>query len=171
MKFARTVVALLVVVPVLAAAGIAVAGGHGAADAASKATVGFHDVNEAIAAGYSFRLFDLNNLDCIEHATDGGMGVHMVNTSLLDAKIDATTPEALVYEPRPNGTLRLVALEYVVLESAWAGPEPPSLFGRTFDYTPEGNRYGLPAFYALHAWLWKGNPSGFLNPWNPTVDC
>jgi predicted ATPase len=33
------------------------------------------------------------------------------------------------------------------------------------------NRYGLPPFYALHAWAWKVNPSGDFFAWNPRVDC
>ena len=33
------------------------------------------------------------------------------------------------------------------------------------------NRYGLPPFYVLHAWLWKSNPLGPLNPYTPRVDC
>ena len=48
---------------------------------------------------------------------------------------------------------------------------PPSLFGRTFDFTPSPNRYGLPPFYSLHAWIWKPNPSGLLFAWNPRVSC
>jgi hypothetical protein len=36
---------------------------------------------------------------------------------------------------------------------------------------PEGNRYGLPAFHALHAWIWKFNPSGTFAMWNPRVSC
>ena len=29
----------------------------------------------------------------------------------------------------------------------------------------------LPAYYSLHAWLYKKNPSGLLAPWNPQVSC
>jgi hypothetical protein len=47
----------------------------------------------------------------------------------------------------------------------------PSLFGKQFDVVGSPNRYGLPAFYALHAWIWKPNPSGILNAWNPNVAC
>ncbi len=36
---------------------------------------------------------------------------------------------------------------------------------------PDGNRFGLPAFYSLHAWIWKHNPSGTFEPWNPQVQC
>jgi hypothetical protein len=45
------------------------------------------------------------------------------------------------------------------------------LFGRTFDFVPAPNRFDIPAFYALHAWLWKPNPSGLLYAWNPSVSC
>lgn len=95
----------------------------------------------------------------------------MVNTSLLDSTIDATKPEALVYEERKHDRLKLAAVEYVVFASAWTGAAPPALFGQTFDFVAEPNRYGLPAFYALHAWIWKKNPSGILYAWNPKVDC
>ena len=36
---------------------------------------------------------------------------------------------------------------------------------------PAGNRYNLPDFYELHAWIWKHNPSGMFEDWNPTVSC
>jgi len=171
MKLARTLVALLVVVPVLVAAGLAVAGGHGAADAASPATARFHDLDKAMDAGYTIRLADAAGIECIAHSSEGAMGVHMVNGGLLDGTIDAMKPEALVYEPRADGTLKLVAVEYVVFEADWKGAGKPALFGREFDYSDATNRYGLPAFYALHAWIWKPNPSGLLYAWNPNVDC
>jgi hypothetical protein len=167
----------LAAVPLLAA-GLAVAASQ--LDAAKPATARFHDLDKAIAAGYSFRLPerpDLGGRTCIVQPGQGAMGVHMVNLSLVgDATLDATAPEVLVYEPRNNGSLKLVALEYVVFKAAWeaargAGAAPPSMFGRTFDFTNEPNRYGLPAFYALHAWIWKPNPSGQLEPWNPRVEC
>jgi hypothetical protein len=102
------------------------------------------------------------------------MGIHYVNGALVgDPAENAATPEALVYEPQPNGRLRLVAVEYVVLQSAWdAGhASPPSLFGQQFTLTPAGNRYGLPPFYELHAWLWKHNPRGMFDDWNSNVSC
>lgn len=37
--------------------------------------------------------------------------------------------------------------------------------------TPAGNRYGLPAFYSLHAWVWTENPWGMFNMWNPSLQC
>ena len=165
----RVLLALLVVLPVLAGVGVAVAAG--AFDGAKSSTARFHDVDKAIGAGYSVRVFDLAGIDCIAQPGQGAMGVHMLNPSLLDGKIDANQPELLVYEPRNDGTLKLVALEYLVLASAWTGASKPALFGKEFDTTEAGNRYGLPKFYALHAWIWKPNPSGILHAWNPRVDC
>ena len=166
----RILILLAFVVPVITATGLAIAAD--VFDDARSATARYNDVNVAIAAGYSFRLPELSGQTCIGQLGSGQMGVHMVNTSLLDGTISAETPEALVYEPRKRtGELKLVALEYVVFESAWGGAQPPALFGRQFDYVPAPNRFGLPAFYALHAWIWKANPSGILSPWNPTVSC
>jgi hypothetical protein len=82
-------------------------------------------------------------------------------------------PELLVYAPGPHGQLRLVALEYLVLQADWDATHsaPPSLFGETFDLTLAGNRYGLPAFYSVHAWVWEPNPNGMFDMWNPRVIC
>jgi hypothetical protein len=104
----------------------------------------------------------------------GAMGIHYVNSKLVgDPSIDAGSPEALVYEPEQNGRLRLVALEYIVVQSAWDATHsaPPTLFGQQFNFTASPNRFGLPAFYSLHAWIWKHNPSGLFSMWNPNVSC
>jgi hypothetical protein len=151
-----------------AATGVAVAAS--AFDGAKQSTAAFHDLEKAKDAGYSVQVFDAAGITCIA-SSEGAMGIHMLNPSLLNGEIDAERPELLVYEPRNDGTLKLVALEYLVFESAWEGSEPPSLFGREFDFVPAGNRYGLPPFYALHAWIWKPNPSGILDAWNPRVSC
>ena len=165
----RALILALAVLPVVAAVGAAVAAGM--FDGAKSATAPFHDLDKAKEAGYTVRVFDLAGIDCIAQPGEGAMGVHMLNPSLLDSAIDAEHPELLVYEPRNNGTLKLVALEYLVLKDAWHGTSKPALFGKEFDEIPAGNRYGLPAFYALHAWIWKPNPSGILSPYNPRVDC
>jgi len=159
----------LVVAAALSVVAVAVA--RESLDGAVDATAAYHDVDKAIAAGYTFRLPELNGNTCVTEPGAGGMGVHMVNPDLLDSTIDATKPEAMVYEPQRNGGLKLGAVEYVVFKSAWLGTEPPSLFGREFALIPEPNRFGLPAFYALHAWIWKVNPAGLLSMWNPRVTC
>jgi hypothetical protein len=43
--------------------------------------------------------------------------------------------------------------------------------GQVFHYTASPNRYGIPAFYALHVWAWKENPNGTFADWNPKVSC
>jgi hypothetical protein len=59
------------------------------------------------------------------------------------------------------------------IKDAWDATHssPPALFGQEFMVTPSPNRFGIPAFYALHAWIWKENPSGLFSPWNPRVSC
>jgi hypothetical protein len=167
----RILFLLALLVPVLAATGIAVAAG--AFDGAKSSTARFHDLDQAVAAGYSVKVADLAGIECIAQPGEGAMGVHMLNPALLfdEGVIDAEQPELLVYEPRNDGTLKLVALEYLVLAEDWQGATKPALFGKEFDTTEAGNRYGLPKFYALHAWIWKPNPSGILHAWNPRVDC
>jgi hypothetical protein len=162
-------VVILIVLTALGIAGIAVAAG--AFDGAKPATARFHDLDKAKAAGYTVRVVDAAGITCIAQPGEGAMGVHMLNPALLDGSVDAESPELLVYEPRTNGELKLVALEYLVFKSDWTGSERPKLFGQRFDFTDEPNRYGLPPFYSLHAWIWKPNPSGILTPWNPRVSC
>jgi hypothetical protein len=170
----------------LALATVAVAMLASAATAAAKpkalsnaraATAGYHNNDAALAAGYG-EFKDLALIACIDHPTAGGMGIHYANPGLVfsdesKAVVKAATPEALVYEPTPNGRLRLVAAEYIALQGAWddVHSSPPSLFGQEFELNESPNRYGLPAFYELHAWLWKHNPSGMFNDWNPRVSC
>jgi hypothetical protein len=144
-------------------------------DRVRRATAAYTDVNAAVADGYTLRLPDAAGLTCIATEKVGGMGVHMVNPSLLDDKLEATKPEVLVYDPevRSDGSerLRLVAVEYVIFWSAWDGDRAPKLFGTSFDYVGAGNRYGLDPFFALHAWIWKRNSSGLFYAWNPRVRC
>lgn len=139
---------------------------------ARRATAPFHDIHAAIAAGWGPGPFaDAQGITCIAHPTQGAMGIHYVNGGLLDATVDASTPEALIYEPMPGGALRLVGAEYIVFQSAWAGAQPPRLFDQAFHLVAAGNRYGLPPFYALHVWLWQPNRSGLFADWNPAVAC
>jgi len=140
---------------------------------ARAATAGYHRLTVAADAGYGL-LTDAAGIACIDKPGAGGMGIHYANGALVgDAAVDAATPEVLVYEPEPNGRLRLVAVEYVVFQAAWdeAHSAPPSLFGQEFELIPAGNRYGLPPFYELHAWIWKHNPRGMFDDWNPRVSC
>jgi len=137
------------------------------------ATAKYHNVETAKGAGYGL-LLDAKGIACIDMPGQGAMGIHYVNTDLVgDGAIDPLKPEAMVYEPGPGGTLRLVAVEYVVFKADWDKNHHsrPRLFGQKFDRTGGDNRYGLPAFYSLHAWVWRDNPAGTLAMWNPRVHC
>jgi hypothetical protein len=142
-----------------------------------NATAAFHDIATAQAAGYTAEVADLAGITCIADPNGAGtMGIHFLNPSLLDDEVNATTPELVIYVPAPNGRMKLVAVEYLVLKSAWedahgVGAAPPELFGQPFTLTPAGNRYGLPDFYELHAWVWQPNPNGMFYEWNPRVSC
>ena len=164
---ARTLTAALL--GFVALAGPASAHAGQGLQAARAATAPYH-------AGHPGRalLVDTAGISCIDNPGVGGMGRHWVDGGLVgDGKIDARTPEALVYEPEADGRERLVAAEYVVFQADWdaAHGSPPELFGHEFELVPAGNRYELPAFYELHAWLWKHNPAGMFADWNPRVDC
>jgi hypothetical protein len=103
------------------------------------------------------------------------MGKHHVNFGILgDAVLDPAAPEAIMYEPLPGGGQRLVGVQWVVFKSAWedaGNTGTPSLFGRSLKLVGEPNRYGIRAFYQLHAWIWKPNPSGTYQDWDPRVSC
>lgn len=166
---------------ILAAAVVAVgsssAVGAGEADdiAAAKAgTATFSSVAAADAAGYGLPPEGPLHECIASFDNTGAMGMHHINGDLVgDIELDPATPEALVYEPAADGSLTLVALEYVVFAEAWdaANDEAPMLFDQMFMRVDEPNRYELPAFYALHAWVWKDNPSGTFASFNPNVTC
>jgi hypothetical protein len=136
-----------VAVAVPSIASLASAGNDHSAAAVTKSTTGrFHNLAAAEKAGYA--LFpDAKGIKCIDNQPVGGMGVHYVNGSLVgDTVLDPTQPEALVYAPNADGQPKLAALEYIVFQQAWDAEHssPPSLFGTTFNLTPDGNRFGIP---------------------------
>ena len=170
----RKLIAVALAVAACGTAGVAYASNsHGELARVKHANDKYRKVSVAEAAQYG-RLLDLDGIACIDMPGMGAMGIHYANGGLVpDGAINALTPEAVIYEPQENGRLKLVAIEYVVLQDAWDAQHaaPPSLFGQQFNFTPAGNRFGLPAYYSLHVWLWKHNPAGTFAPWNPAVSC
>jgi hypothetical protein len=157
----RRIVVLIAVLAALSIAALPVlARGQSDLATARQATAKFHQVTHAEAAGYESTL---NLLGCFENPGVGGMGLHYVNWGLMDGVVDATQPEALVYEMRPNGQLKLVALEYIVPVEAWEGDHPPMLFGQHF------HQHSVLPLYVLHVWIWAPNPLGMFEDWNPRV--
>jgi hypothetical protein len=142
-------------------------------NALRHAATRYRNLQRAENAGYGF-FTDTKGIACIAMSGMGGMGVHFVKSALVgDPSERVRQPEAMVYRVNPQGKLVLSAAEYVVIKSAWDAKHssPPKLFGHTFQLTPAGNRYGLPAYYSLHAWAWYHNPAGTFAPYNPRVHC
>jgi hypothetical protein len=127
----------------------------------------YQDVKVAEAAGYAL------NFGCVTGEDTGAMGLHYINGAILNAGIlDPTRPTIVIYEPTPNG-LKLIGADFLVFADAWnaAHKDPPQLMGQLFHLFPAPNRFGLPAFYTLHVWAWKQNPSGAFVNWHPKVSC
>jgi hypothetical protein len=132
-----------------------------------EATRPFIDVNAATAAGYE------PFLGCVSGPDRGAMGVHYVNGDLVgDGEIDASRPEALIYETR-DGRARLVGVEFIVDSATWLKHHktPPVLEGQTFQFVDSPNRFGLNPFFELHVWAWRNNPNGAFVDWNTRVSC
>jgi hypothetical protein len=164
----------LVAVPSIAAA-------HGSTQTQGH-TSKLADLREATApyrsgpgGSWTTQVFDLAEITCIEDpAGRGTMGIHYADLdNLFDGQVNRLAPEALIYEEGPDGSLTLIAVEYLVFADAWDAEHaaPPILYGQRFARVALGNRYGLPAFYELHVWHEKANPSGTFNDWNPDVHC
>ena len=129
------------------------------------ATAQFHRTETANAAGY----ISVPGLDsCFNNPGVGGMGFHLIKTSSLDLTVNMLEPEAMVYAPGPNGQLQLDAVEYIVPAAAWdaaGNTQPPSVLGQTFHLDAE---LGV---YIVHAWIWRENPLGMFEDWDPKVSC
>lgn len=137
-----------------------VAGENPLADKVREANGRFSDVSVALKEGYA-------PIPCVSGIEGGAMGIHYVNGDLIndDGAIDIAKPEAVMYEPGPNGEMTLVAVEYISLKG------PANLGGHLFAFQGQPNRYGLPPFYELHVWAWRGNPTGTFADMNPNVSC
>lgn len=130
--------------------------------AVRQATVQYHNVDAAIAAGYRL------SGECVP-----GMGYHYVNLSQF-GKMDPLTPDALTYAANSAGQLRLVAAEWFKVDAdqnLGTDSDRPSMFGKAFDGPMPGHGPGMPIHYDLHAYIWQGNPDGVLATYNPKVRC
>jgi hypothetical protein len=138
-----------------------------------NATAPFHSLAAARAAGYVVQVYDQAGITCIADPNGSGtMGIHFLDPDLLGT-VDPTKPQLVIYVPRPDGSLKLVAVEFLVIAADWDATHssPPELFGQPYRLTTAPNRYGLPDFYELHVWAWQPNPLGMFNEWNPRVSC
>ena len=125
-----------------------------------QATAHFHNFEKAVAAGYAVQL-----TGCMSDPVLGAQGFHYAKPSLIDGTAELLQPELLMYEPRADGSLRLVGVEYIIPLSAWQGSAPPSLLGQEFHVNAT---FGI---WALHVWVGRHNPAGMFADWNPMVSC
>lgn len=162
-------------------------------DAIRAATVKYKDLAVAEAEGYVLPM-DM----CVTSADEGlprqlgGMGLHYVRPDLLGitgmeprvngvgTHTDFLRPSVLIYEPQPDGSQELVAIENLVWADAWhkAGNKgAPSFHGYDYYYmhdnpeTEVDEAHGFEPHYELHFWLYRDNPSGMFAPFNPGASC
>jgi len=126
-----------------------------------SATRSFRVLDSAVAAGY---IRDVPN--CLKHPEHGAMGFHHRNPALADAKVELERPEIILYGRTEKGDHELTGVEYIVPYRAQPREgEPPTVMGQKLKRSDD-----LKLWY-LHVWIWRDNPSGLFNDWNPSVEC
>ena len=159
------------------------------------ATDRFRDVNVALAEGYVRDPLNLcDTAEMMGRPTElGAMGVHFFRPDLLGIAgppnprvigtgihTDFLRPSILIYEPQPDGSLELVAVENLVFAEAWkaAGHDAhPSFHGVTYDTmiddpsTPADEAHLFEPHHDRHVWIYRENPNGVFAPFNPAVTC
>jgi hypothetical protein len=133
-----------------------------------EATERFKNVAVAENEGYQLQF------GCVSGSDSGAMGMHYVNLPLvIDGELDPAKPEIVIYEPVGNGKLKMIGADYLIFADAWNATHssPPELMGQLLHLFEAPNRFGLPAFYTLHVWAWKDNPTGTFVNWHSNVSC
>ena len=163
--------------------------------AVRAATARFQDVNVAIAEGYVRDPMDVCDTAPMmgRPASLGSMGIHYFRPDLLGitappnprvngngTHTDFLKPGILIYEPRADGSLALVAVENLVFRWAWrdaGNTEPPSFHGVPYDLmeddpsTKVDEAHMFEPHYDRHVWLFRDNPNGVFAQFNPKVSC
>lgn len=134
-------------------------------DASRAAAAKYWDVSVALAEGYE-QLFD-----CTEGG-HGNMGQHFIHPGRAgDGKLVLEEPDVLMYEPHPDGTMQLVAMEYVVFEADLHGDTPPVFMGQELRRKTAVGTHPVDPFWEVHVWHWRHNPAGLFEDWNVHVTC
>ncbi|MFE6837815.1 hypothetical protein ACFVFI_23670 [Streptomyces sp. NPDC057705] len=134
-----------------------------------KATAKYQVHANAVAAGYKpdkYCVFD-------KAGGTGALGYPHFNHA-YDNSLDPAKPAALYYEDDGRGGKRLVGVQWLVYDrdqKLTTDDDRPTLFGVPFKGPKAGNFPGQPVHYALHLWLWKENPRGLFESFNPAVTC
>lgn len=153
----------------------------------------YRDVKVAIAEGYTTDGKCTAATMLGYPASHGAMGLHYVRKDLLGigppapgrvtgtgTYTDFRKPSMLVYEPQPNGSLTLVAVENLVFESAWRAAghsQPPQFHGVRYVLLKDDPKtlideaHNFEPHYELHVWSYRRNPIGMFAEFNPQVTC
>jgi hypothetical protein len=183
---------------IIAAAALAAAvpgPGEPTLDEVRALTTRFQDAKIALAEGYVRDPGDMCDTAEMMGAPKslGGMGIHFFRPDLLgitappNPRVDGNgthtdfrKPAILIYEPRADGSLELVAVENLVFEKAWkaAGQTGrPTFHGVEYDRmaddpaTPIDEAHMFEPHYDRHVWLYRPNANGMFAQYNPTVTC
>jgi hypothetical protein len=159
------------------------------------ATERFRDVKVALAEGYVRDPMNICDTAAMmgRPASLGAMGIHFFRPDLLGitappnprvngngTHTDFLRPSILIYEPQPDGSLQLVAVENLVFQKSWhaAGhAKPPSFQGVQYDTMQDNpateidEAHMFEPHYDRHVWLYRKNPSGMFAQFNPNVSC
>ncbi len=160
-----------------------------------SATDRFRDINVALAEGF---IRDPANLcetaDMLGRPVEeGAMGVHYFRPDLLGiteppsprvngngTHTDFRMPAVLIYEPQADGSMELVAVENLVFIAAWneaGNAAPPSFHNVDYDVmaddpnTAIDEAHNFEPHFDRHVWIYRDNPNGVFEPFNPTVTC
>jgi hypothetical protein len=159
------------------------------------ATERFQDVKVALAEGYIRDPADMcETADMMGRpASAGAMGVHYFRPDLLGVTAppnprvagggthtDFRLPAILIYEPQADGSMQLVAVENLVFQASWAAAgnkSLPTFHGVAYDVmqddpaTAVDEAHNFEPHYDRHVWLYRENPNGIFEPFNPAVSC
>lgn len=127
----------------------------------------YYNIETALQEGYE-QLFE-----CTVDATGKrAMGVHFINTAYAgDGKLRLDQPDVLMYEPQQNGSMQLVAMEYIVFEKDLQGKSQPEFFGRKLTRKSAVGVHPVDPFFEIHLWNWRHNPAGLFADWNALASC
>jgi hypothetical protein len=124
-------------------------------------TKAFTNHSAALNAGWNNQMSP-----CVQHPTEGGMGVHFGRMEFFDGRVNHLEPQVLLYLPHGNGQMEFLGVEYIVPFAVLPETQPaPQLFGQHYH---KNHELGI---WALHVWTERENPKGMFYDWNPTVNC
>lgn len=159
------------------------------------ATERFRDVKVALAEGYVRDPMNVcDTADMMGKPAElGAMGIHFFRPDLLGISAppnprvdgngthtDFSKPAILIYEPQPDGSLELVAVENLVFQKSWhaaGNKKPPSFHGVEYDTMQDNpatkidEAHMFEPHYDRHVWLYRDNPNGMFAQFNPNVSC